>query len=119
MSIIRWRLTAITVFRVGSTTKTVTGTTVMRLVDLGKLDLDARVRRYLPAFRTADPAVAARVTLRHVLNHSPGWLGDYYQDFGPGDDALARYVEGIVRLPQLTPLGRVPTTTRRLPWLAA
>ena len=94
-----------TVFRIASTTKTFTGTTVMRLVEQGKLDLDARVRRYLPGFRTAVPAVAAGVTLRQLLDHSPGWLGDYLQDFGPGDDALARYVEGMVRLPQLTPLG--------------
>jgi CubicO group peptidase (beta-lactamase class C family) len=94
-----------TVFRAGSTTKTFTGTAVMRLVEQGKLDLDARVRRYLPGFRTSEPGVAARVTLRQLLNHSPGWLGDYFQDFGAGDDALARYVEGMVRVPQLTPLG--------------
>ena len=96
-----------TVFRIASTTKTFTGTTVMRLVERGELDLDARVGRYLPDFRTSDPTVAPRVTVRQLLNHSPGWLGDYLQDFGRGDDALARYVEGIARIPQLTPLGEV------------
>jgi CubicO group peptidase (beta-lactamase class C family) len=96
-----------TVFRVGSTAKTFTGTTVMRLVEQGKLELDARVRRYLPGFRTSEPGVAAAVTLRQLLNHSPGWLGDYFQDFGPGEDALARYVEGMAKLPQLTPLRSV------------
>jgi CubicO group peptidase (beta-lactamase class C family) len=96
-----------TVFRIGSTTKTFTGTTVMRLVEAGKLDLDARVRRYLPGFRTSDPSVAARVTLRELLNHTAGWLGDYLQDFGPGDDAAARYADGIARVPQLTPPGTV------------
>lgn len=40
-----------TVFRIASTTKTFTGTTAMRLVDQGRLDLDAKVRRYLPHFR--------------------------------------------------------------------
>src|SRR5215469_11223908 len=45
-----------TVFRIGSTTKTFTGTTVMRLVEQGKIDLDAPVRRYLPEFTAADPA---------------------------------------------------------------
>jgi CubicO group peptidase (beta-lactamase class C family) len=96
-----------TVFRIGSTTKTFTGTTVMRLVEQGKLDLDARVRRYLPDFRTSDPTVAPRVTVRQLLNHSPGWMGDYLQGYGRGDDALARYVAGIARIPQLTPLGEV------------
>ncbi|POX42396.1 penicillin-binding protein [Streptomyces sp. Ru73] len=96
-----------TVFRIGSTTKTFTGTTVMRLVEGGRLALDAPVRRYLPEFRTAEPSVASRVTLRQVLNHTAGWLGDDYQDTGAGDDAAAQYVAGMVRLPQLSPPGAV------------
>jgi CubicO group peptidase (beta-lactamase class C family) len=96
-----------TLFRIGSTTKTFTGTAVMRLVEQGKLDLDATVQNYLPDFVTSDPSVAPRVTLRQLLNHSPGWLGDYYESTGRGDDALAKYVAEIARLPQLTPLGEV------------
>jgi CubicO group peptidase (beta-lactamase class C family) len=92
-------------FRIGSTTKTFTGTAVMRLVDAGQLDLDATVRTYLPEFAVADEAVAAQVTLRQLLNHTPGWLGDYFQDFGRGDDALERFVASMADLPQLTPLG--------------
>lgn len=94
-----------TLFRVGSTTKTFTGTALMRLVDSGEMVLDERVRTYLPDFRTADAEVADRVTVRQLLNHSAGWRGDYYEDFGPGDDALARYTAGIATLPQLTPPG--------------
>ena len=96
-----------TLFRIGSTTKTFTGTALMRLADQGKLDLDATVQSYLPDFATSDPSVTPRVTLRQLLNHSPGWLGEYYEDTGSGDDALARYVAGMARLPQLTPLGEV------------
>lgn len=96
-----------TVFRIGSTTKTFTGTTLMRLVDQGKIDLDARVRTYLPDFAVADAAVSAQVTVRELVNHSSGWLGDDLQGFGSGDDALARFVASMKRLPQLTPLGRV------------
>ncbi|MGH3916869.1 MAG: serine hydrolase domain-containing protein, partial [Pseudonocardiaceae bacterium] len=96
-----------TLFRIGSTTKTFTATTVMRLVEQGKLNLDATVRTYLPNFATLDSSVAPRVTLRQLLNHSPGWLGEYYRDTGRGDDALAEYVAGMAQLPQLTPLGKV------------
>jgi CubicO group peptidase (beta-lactamase class C family) len=96
-----------TLFRIASTTKTFTGTTVMRLVEQGRLDLDAPVRTYLPDFQTKDRSVAPRVTLRQLLNHSAGWLGEYYEDTGPGDDALARYAAGMARLPQLTPPGTV------------
>ena len=79
----------------------------MRLVDRGKLDLDARVRHYLPDFATSQPSVARRVTVRQLLNHSAGWLGEYYADKGRGDDALKRCVKGIAQLPQLTPVGEV------------
>ena len=96
-----------TLFRIGSTTKTFTGTAAMRLVDRGELDLDARVRTYLPEFATYQPSVARRVTVRQLLNHSAGWLGEYYADKGPGNDALARYVKGIARLPQQMPVGKV------------
>ena len=81
-----------TVFRIGSTTKTFTGTAIMRLVDEGKVDLDAPIRQYLPDFAVADPDASATVTVRQLLNHTSGWLGDDLQDFGRGDDALTRYV---------------------------
>ncbi|POX89329.1 penicillin-binding protein [Mycobacterium kansasii] len=96
-----------TVFRIGSTTKTFTGTTLMRLVDEGTVDLDAPVRRYLPEFAVADPAVGAAVTVRQLLNHTSGWMGDDVQDFGRGDDALSAYVASMTRLPQLTAPGTV------------
>jgi CubicO group peptidase (beta-lactamase class C family) len=96
-----------TVFRIGSTTKTFTGTTGMRLVEAGRLDLHRTVRSYLPDFHTADPVASRRVTVREALNHSAGWLGDFFLDTGEGEDALARYVAGMSRLPQLTAPGRV------------
>jgi CubicO group peptidase (beta-lactamase class C family) len=96
-----------TVFRIASNTKTFTGTAVMRLVEQGRLNLDATVRTYLPDFQTSDPTVAPRVTLRQLLNHTPGWWGDYIVDTGQGDDALARYVADVARIPQLTPPGEV------------
>ena len=49
-----------TLFQIGSTTKTFTGTTIMRLVEQGKLDLEAPVRTYLPEFRVADPGCQRR-----------------------------------------------------------
>lgn len=94
-----------TLFQIGSTTKTVTATAVMRLAERGKLDLHAPLRTYLPQLRLADSAVAERVTLHHLFTHTSGWAGDFFLDTGMGDDALARYVAAMVRLPQLTPPG--------------
>lgn len=96
-----------TLFRIGSTTKTFTGTAIMRLVDDGRIDLDAPVREYLPDFAVADPVAGATVTVRQLLDHTSGWLGDFLQDFGRGDDAIARYVAAMTRLPQLNPPGTV------------
>jgi CubicO group peptidase (beta-lactamase class C family) len=96
-----------TLFRIGSITKTFTGTAIMRLAEQGVLNLNAPVRSYLPGLKLADETTAATVTVRQLLNHSAGWLGDDYASFGRGEDALARYVAGMQQLPQLTPLGQV------------
>ena len=96
-----------TLFQIGSITKTFTGTAVMRLVEMGQLDLDTQVRAYLPDLRLASQETASRVTLRHLLTHTGGWVGDYFDDLGPGDDALAQMVAKVADLPQLTPLGEI------------
>ena len=96
-----------TLFQIGSTTKTVTATAAMRLVEQGKLDLNAPIRTYLPDFRLADEETAARATLRHVFTHTGGWLGDYFDDLGRGADALAKIVADMATFPQLAPLGEI------------
>jgi CubicO group peptidase (beta-lactamase class C family) len=94
-----------TLFQIGSTTKTFTATAIMRLVEGGRIDLAAPVRTYVPELELRDEDVAARVTVLHLLNHTAGWTGDYFEDTGEGDDALARYVAKMADLEQVTPLG--------------
>ncbi len=100
-------VTADTLFQVGSISKTFTGTLLMRLVEMGKLELDDPVRKYLPTLKLSDSRVAEIVTTRHLLTHTGGWTGDYFNDFGNGNDALAKMVKSIAKLPQITPLGEV------------
>jgi CubicO group peptidase (beta-lactamase class C family) len=96
-----------TLFQTGSLTKTYTATTIWRLIDEGKLALDAPVRTYLPDLRLQDEATAARVTIGDLMDHSAGWYGDEGIYTGEGDDGIARYVtERLPQLPQLFPLGR-------------
>jgi CubicO group peptidase (beta-lactamase class C family) len=93
-------------FQVGSITKTYTATALMRLVEQGRIDLDAPVRKYLPDFRVKDPDVSARVTVRNLLTHTGGWWGDSISDTGDGSDALATFVDQTMpSFPQLAPLG--------------
>jgi CubicO group peptidase (beta-lactamase class C family) len=94
-------------FQIGSISKTFTGTVVMYLVANGSLDLDRPVRDYLPDLALVDAAATERVTLRHLLAHTGGWQGDFFDDTGWGDDAVARYVERMRTLPQLTPVGEL------------
>lgn len=94
-----------TLFQIGSITKTMTATIAMRLVEQGKLDLDTPIRQYLPELRLQDEDAAMHATLHHLFTHTGGWVGDYFEDTGLGDDALARYVANMAGLPQLTPLG--------------
>src|SRR5512147_1749502 len=96
-----------TLFQVGSISKTFTATALMMLREAGKVDLDTPLRAYLPDFRLSDEDVAAHVTIKHLLTHTGGWLGDYFNDFGFGDDAQARMLIEIAKLPQVTPLGEV------------
>jgi CubicO group peptidase (beta-lactamase class C family) len=94
-----------TLFQIGSNTKTFVATMGMRLVEAGKLDLDAPIRKYLPDFRMRDADATARTTFRHLMTHTGGWFGDYFLDTGYGDDALERYVAAMADLPQLTSFG--------------
>ncbi len=96
-----------TLFQVGSISKTVTATAAMRLVEAGQLDLDTPIRHVLPNLRLSSDNLTNRVTLRHLFTHTGGWEGDFFGDFDPGDDALAKYVTQLVHLPQLAPLGEV------------
>jgi CubicO group peptidase (beta-lactamase class C family) len=94
-----------TLFQIGSITKTFTCAAVMRLVEAGKLRLEDRVRSLLPGYRVANEEASASATVWHLLTHTAGWLGDFFIDTGPGEDALARYVSRMNDLPQVAPLG--------------
>ncbi|MFG1922993.1 serine hydrolase domain-containing protein [Cryptosporangium sp. NPDC048952] len=93
------------VFQIGSITKLWTSTLVMQLVDEGKVELDRPVRDYLPTFRIGDEQAAARITVRHLLNHTAGFEGDVFLDTGVGDDCVEKYVDALHDVPQLFPPG--------------
>lgn len=57
-----------TLFRLGSISKSLTAVAAMELVERGKLDLDAPVQRYCPAF----PQKSAPITTRLVMGHLSG-----------------------------------------------
>ncbi|GII96006.1 serine hydrolase domain-containing protein [Sinosporangium siamense] len=97
--------TADSVYQVGSTTKVWTAALVMQLVEEGLVDLDAPVRTHVPGFVLADEEAAARVTVRHLLTHTPGFDGDIFLDTGRGDDCVDLYLAVLKDAKQITPPG--------------
>jgi CubicO group peptidase (beta-lactamase class C family) len=94
-----------TLFQIGSNTKLYTTTLVLQLVDNGQVDLDSPVRSYLDDFELADAKAAEEITVRQLLTHTSGMQGDYFDDFGRGDDCTALYVESLRTLTQVHPPG--------------
>jgi CubicO group peptidase (beta-lactamase class C family) len=74
----------------------------MTLVDAGLVKLDTPVIEYLPELKLADAAAREKITLRHCLSHQSGIYGDYFADFGFGDDALAQAIDSFASLQQVT-----------------
>jgi CubicO group peptidase (beta-lactamase class C family) len=99
-------ITADTIFPVASISKTIAATAIMRLVEQGKLDLEAPVQRYLPGFRVQDERVSRDVALWHLLTHTPGWEGQLSAP-DKGADSLAAFVDSMKDLPQLAAPGEV------------
>lgn len=92
-------MTADTIFRVESISKPVTAWGAMRLVERGRLDLDAPISDCLVRWRP--PEGKPPITVRQLLSHDAGiGLGDYSARYGPGSPvpALADHLAGDVRL---------------------
>ncbi len=68
-----------TLFRIGSTSKLITWTAVMQLVEAGKLDLNTDINRYLdfeisPQLeKPLQKTIAEPITMTHLMTHTPGF----------------------------------------------
>jgi CubicO group peptidase (beta-lactamase class C family) len=85
-----------TPFQLASLGKPMTGVAIMQLVEAGKIDLDAPVQRYLPAFRVADAAASAQITVRHLLYHTSGLPGTVGMEYVLSGDARPDALEARV-----------------------
>ena len=84
-------------FAIGSTTKAMTVVALGMLVDEGKVQWDAPVIRYLPAFRVADPYITRELTVRDLLTHRGG-LGNADQLWAGTDYTAAEIVRRVATL---------------------
>jgi CubicO group peptidase (beta-lactamase class C family) len=95
-------ITTRSLFHMASITKPFVATSLMQLVEQGKVDLGTPVVKYLPYFRMADPRYKT-ITVRQLVTHTSGMPDvDDYEWEKPQHDAgaLERYVRrlGTLRL---------------------
>jgi CubicO group peptidase (beta-lactamase class C family) len=75
--------TAFTLFRLGSISKPITATAILQLSERGKLDLDAEVQKYCPAFPKKEWPITSRELLGHlggIRHYNPDGKGDIAED---------------------------------------
>jgi CubicO group peptidase (beta-lactamase class C family) len=75
--------TSSTLFRLGSISKPITATAILQLSEHGKLDLDAEVQKYCPAFPKKEWPITTRELLGHlggIRHYNPDGKGDIPED---------------------------------------
>ena len=75
--------TSSTLFRLGSISKPITATAILQLWERGKLDLDAPVQKYCPAFPEKEWPITTRELLSHlggIRHYNPDGKGDIPED---------------------------------------
>jgi CubicO group peptidase (beta-lactamase class C family) len=83
----------------GSVTKVLVATTLMRLVERGAVELDARARRYVPEFALRDADAADAITVRMLVNHTNGMDADALRPVGVrGHGASRSYTEALANM---------------------
>jgi CubicO group peptidase (beta-lactamase class C family) len=91
-------VTADTVFRIASMTKSFTALAVLKLRDEGKLSLDDPVAKWIPEFARMRPPThdAAPIRVKHLLSHLAGFPEDNPwgdQQLGESDDTLTKWLQ--------------------------
>lgn len=75
--------TSSTLFRLGSISKPITAVAILQLNERGKLDMDAPVQKYCPAFPQKDSPITTRELLGHlggIRHYNPDGKGDIPED---------------------------------------
>ena len=93
-----------TLFRPGSISKLFVWTSVMQMVEQGRLDLDHDVNEYL------DFKVPAGLTMRHIMTHTSGFEETVRELFVPSEKEMGTLRSYLVEHlpPQIFQAGKVP-----------
>lgn len=97
-----------TIFRIGSTSKPLTTTAIMRLVAAGTLELDTPIDEILPDLELSVPGAVKAVTLRKLLSHMAA-LPTAAEHYGSREAAGLRQgvYSDIAGYPLIAPVGKI------------
>lgn len=97
-----------TIFRIGSTSKPLTTTAIMRLVEQGKLELDTPINEILPDLELSVPGAISEITMRHLLSHTAALPTDA-EHYGSRDAAglKAGVYSQVAQYPLIAPVGKI------------
>ena len=87
-----------TQFNIGSVSKTITGSLIVKLLEQGHISLHDKVGRYIPEYKHSD------VTIYHLLTHTAGYSiasGPAW----PGQAGLAQYMNSVYEMGVTRPPG--------------
>lgn len=98
-------INADTAFALASLTKSFTALAALKLVEAGELDLDTPIVSYVPEFTTQDVAAAKKITMRHLLSHTAGFVSDDVAWYTGKITDREQVVKHIATLPQKTQPG--------------
>lgn len=95
------KITDKTCFRIASISKTFTATAIMQLAEQEKLQLDDKVQKHLPWFKSTKDKELSKITIKQLLSHSSGVNRDgdtphWEDDNFPNLESIKRQIqEGV------------------------
>ena len=103
-------VTAGSVYRIASMTKSFTAMAILSLRDAGKLNLDDPVSKYIPEIKQVHPLTddSPPITIRHLLTHSAGFPEDNPwgdRQLQRTDEELIDFIKGGISLSNTPGLG--------------
>ncbi|MFA7443922.1 MAG: serine hydrolase domain-containing protein [Lysobacteraceae bacterium] len=102
-------VSAETVFRIASVSKTFAAQIGAMLVDEGRLHWNDPVTNFVPSFRLKRPGQAGKLQLQHLLGQSTGIVPNAFDNLLEADQPLARILPQFATLEPICPLGNCYT----------
>lgn len=104
-------VTPLTLFGLGSLSKSFTGIAVLQMIEEGLINFDDPIVKHLPWFRTKNSRRSNKITIRQLLNHTSGFSSYDGNTLLADQEQAPKALERAVRRLENINLGAEPGTT--------